>query len=137
MKLKPILVSLAVSAVLSAPAYAAKKAPPAVTLPSGVVVQTLQEGTGAQPKASNVVKVHYRGTLDNGTEFDSSYSRGKPAEFPLSRVIPCWTQGLQTMKVGGKARLTCPADTAYGRREVGPIPANSTLNFDVELLEIK
>lgn len=96
MKLKPILVLLAASAVLSVPAYAARKAPPAVTLPSGVVVQTLQEGTGAQPAANSVVKVHYRGTLDNGTEFDSSYSRGKPAEFPLSRVIPCWTQVLRS-----------------------------------------
>jgi len=132
---RTILAVLFASAIVSAPAYAAKKA--SVTLPSGVVVQTLVEGNGAKPTADNVVKVHYRGTLANGTEFDSSYSRGKPAVFPLSGVIPCWTQGLQTMKVGGKARLMCPPDTAYGSRAIpGKIPANSTLYFDVELLGI-
>ncbi len=107
------------------------------TLPSGVTVTHLKRGTGASPKASDTVTVHYRGTLQNGTEFDSSFARNKPISFPLSRVIPCWTQGVQTLKVGGKAKLTCPAATAYGKRGMpGTIPPNSTLNFEVELLGI-
>lgn len=83
--------------------------------------------------------MHYRGTLvDNGREFDSSYKRGEPASFPLSRVIPCWTQGIQTLRVGEKANLLCPAATAYGERGIpGTIPPNSTLNFEVELLAIE
>jgi FKBP-type peptidyl-prolyl cis-trans isomerase FkpA len=126
-------VAAAVLTGFAASAWAAKP----VTLPSGVVVQTVKEGKGAKPSASDTVTVHYRGTLVDGTEFDSSYSRGRPASFPLARVIPCWTQGVQQMKVGGKAKLTCPADTAYGAREIpGKIPANSTLHFDVELLDI-
>ena len=82
--------------------------------------------------------MHYRGTLTNGTEFDSSYKRGTPAEFPLNRVIKCWTEGVQKMKVGGKAQLTCPPAIAYGERGTpgGPIPPNATLNFEVELLGI-
>lgn len=105
--------------------------------PSGIVITTLKEGTGANPKASDTVKVHYRGTLTSGKEFDSSYDRGQPATFPLSRVIPCWTEGVQTMKVGGKAKLVCPPNLAYGSRGVpGVIPPNSTLTFEVELLEI-
>lgn len=107
------------------------------TLPSGVTVTHLKRGTGASPKASDTVTVHYRGTLENGTEFDSSFARNKPISFPLSRVIPCWTQGVQTLKVGGKAKLVCPADTAYGKRGMpGTIPPNSTLHFEVELLGI-
>lgn len=138
MKLKSILVLLFASAILSTPAFSADKAANAsVTLPSGVIVQTLTKGAGAKPTADDVVKVHYRGTLADGTEFDSSYSRGQPAQFPLKRVIACWTQALQTMNVGGTARLTCPADTAYGQRAVGKIPANSTLTFEVELLGIR
>ena len=84
------------------------------------------------------MRVHYRGTLPAGKEFDSSYSRGKPAEFPLNRVIPCWTEGLQRMKIGGKAKLTCPAAIAYGARGAGDglIPPNATLHFEVELLGI-
>jgi FKBP-type peptidyl-prolyl cis-trans isomerase FkpA len=83
------------------------------------------------------VTVHYRGTLTNGTEFDSSYKRREPASFPLDRVIPCWTQGLQKMRPGGKAKLFCPAQTAYGARGVpGTIPPDSTLIFEVELLGI-
>lgn len=90
------------------------------------------------PTAADRVKVHYRGTLLDGTEFDSSYKRNEPAVFPLSQVIRCWTQGVQTMKVGGKAKLTCPAATAYGERGAGSmVPPNATLNFDVELLSIQ
>jgi FKBP-type peptidyl-prolyl cis-trans isomerase FkpA len=85
-----------------------------------------------------VVKVHYRGTLQNGTEFDSSYKRGEPATFPLSGVIPCWTQGVQKLNVGEKAKLFCPSKTAYGARGAGGvIPPNSDLNFEVELLAIQ
>ncbi|MEN7531583.1 MULTISPECIES: FKBP-type peptidyl-prolyl cis-trans isomerase [unclassified Cupriavidus] len=109
----------------------------AETLPSGVVIETITKGTGPSPKATDSVKVHYRGTLTNGTEFDSSYKRGQPISFPLNGVIPCWTEGVQKMQVGGKAKLTCPASTAYGARGVpGTIPPNSTLNFEVELLGI-
>ena len=107
------------------------------TLPSGVVVTHLKTGQGATPTADNTVRVHYRGTLPNGTEFDSSYKRNEPISFPLRGVIPCWTQGVQKMHVGGKARLTCPAATGYGARGVpGVIPPNTELTFDVELLAI-
>ena len=107
------------------------------TLPSGVKVETKVEGKGAKPTAASVVKVHYRGTLDNGQEFDSSYKRGEPATFPLNGVIPCWTQGVATMAVGGKSVLTCPAETAYGERGAGAsVPPNSRLTFEVELLDI-
>jgi FKBP-type peptidyl-prolyl cis-trans isomerase FkpA len=105
-------------------------------LPSGVVVEHVSPGTGPQPTAADVVRVNYRGTLKDGTEFDNSAKHGGPAEFPLGRVIPCWTQGVATMKVGEKAKLTCPAATAYGPRAVGIIPANSDLVFEVELLGI-
>jgi FKBP-type peptidyl-prolyl cis-trans isomerase FkpA len=121
-------------AVLASSAYAA--AGDTETLPSGVIVTQIKEGTGAQPTAADTVSVNYRGTLANGDEFDSSYKRGQPAMFPLGRVIPCWTQGLQKMKVGGKAKLVCPAATAYGSRGVGSIPPNSDLTFEVELLKI-
>jgi len=108
------------------------------TLPSGVVVAHIKPGQGASPTADSAVRVHYRGTLPNGTEFDSSYKRNEPASFPLSGVIPCWTQGVQKMKVGGKARLTCPAATAYGARGVpGVIPPNTELTFEIELLGIE
>ena len=104
---------------------------------SGIVITTMKEGAGASPKSSSVVKVHYRGTLPDGTEFDSSYKRGQPATFALNRVIPCWTEGVQTMKVGGKVKLVCPSNLAYGSRGVaGTIPPNATLVFEVELLEI-
>lgn len=107
-------------------------------LPSGVVVTHLKQGSGSAPSASDTVKVHYRGTLVNGTEFDSSYRRNEPATFPLDRVIPCWTQGMQKMKPGGKARLFCPSQTAYGARGIpGTIPPDSVLIFDVELLGIE
>ena len=104
---------------------------------SGIGVTMLKEGTGANPKASDVVKVNYRGTLENGQEFDSSYKRGQPATFPLSRVIPCWTEGVQRMKPGGKAKLTCPPGIAYGARGAGGvIPPNATLNFEIELISV-
>ena len=111
----------------------------AQTLPSGLVYQSVKEGTGPSPAATDTVRVHYRGTFpDSGKEFDSSYSRGEPAEFPLNRVIPCWTEGVQKMKVGGKAKLVCPPAIAYGARGAGGvIPPNATLNFEVELIAIK
>ena len=118
----------------SAPALAANSE----TLPSGVVVTHGKVGQGASPSADSSVRVHYRGTLANGTEFDSSYKRKEPISFPLRGVIPCWTQGVQKMKVGGKATLTCPAATGYGARGVsGLIPPNSVLTFEVELLAIE
>jgi FKBP-type peptidyl-prolyl cis-trans isomerase FkpA len=108
------------------------------TLPSGVIIEHIKEGTGDMPLATDTVVAHYRGTLMDGKEFDSSYKRGEPIAFPLSRVVPCWTQGLQKIKVGGKARLTCPAATAYGERGVpGVIPGGAVLNFEVELVAIK
>ncbi len=118
-------------------AKAAAEAGASVTA-SGLVYRALQEGSGASPKATDTVKVHYRGTFPDGKEFDSSYSRGQPAEFPLNRVIPCWTEGVQKMKVGGKAKLACPSKIAYGERGAGGvIPPNATLLFEVELLAIK
>jgi FKBP-type peptidyl-prolyl cis-trans isomerase FkpA len=108
------------------------------TLPSGVKIVHTAPGTGASPLATSTVRVHYRGTLTSGQEFDSSYKRNAPASFPLNRVIPCWTEGLQKMKVGGKATLTCPPATAYGDRGAGSaVPPNATLNFNVELLAIE
>jgi FKBP-type peptidyl-prolyl cis-trans isomerase FkpA len=108
----------------------------AVKTASGLVYLETQAGTGEAPKATDTVKVHYRGTLIDGTEFDSSYKREQPASFPLNRVIPCWTEGLQKMKVGGKAKLVCPSDLAYGDRGRPSIPPGSTLVFEVELLEV-
>ena len=106
-------------------------------LPSGLIYQSVTEGTGASPVPSDVVKVNYRGTLRDGTEFDSSYARNEPATFPLGGVIPCWTEGLQKMKVGGKAVLTCPSSIAYGDQGSPPvIPGGAALRFEVELLEI-
>jgi FKBP-type peptidyl-prolyl cis-trans isomerase FkpA len=124
------------TAQTTAPAAKAKEVA-AVTTSSGLVYRSLVEGTGASPAASDVVKVHYRGTLMDGTEFDSSYARNQPAEFPLNRVIKCWTEGVQRMKVGGKAKLVCPPAIAYGERGApGAVPPNATLNFEVELLGI-
>lgn len=109
----------------------------AVKTDSGLVIVPLKEGTGASPKDTDTVKVHYRGTLVDGKEFDSSYKRGQPAEFPLNGVIKCWTEGVQKIKVGGKAKLVCPSTIAYGERGAGAtIPPNATLVFEVELLEI-
>lgn len=112
-------------------------APGAKKTASGLIYFETQAGTGAQPVPTDTVKVHYRGTLVNGTEFDSSFKRGTPAEFPLSGVIKCWTEGVAMMKVGGKAKLVCPSDIAYGERGAGgSIPPNSVLNFEVELIAI-
>lgn len=113
-----------------------------ITTSSGLVFKLMKAGTGPSPSATDTVKVHYRGTIadgvNKGKEFDSSYSRGQPAEFPLNRVIKCWTEGVQLLKVGGSARLTCPPAIAYGERGAGGglIPPNATLQFDVELLGI-
>jgi FKBP-type peptidyl-prolyl cis-trans isomerase FkpA len=105
---------------------------------SGMVYQEITPGKGEQPKATDTVKVNYRGTLIDGTEFDSSYKRNQPATFPLSGVIKCWTEGLQLMKVGGKSKLICPSDIAYGDRGSPPlIKPGSTLVFEVELLSIE
>jgi FKBP-type peptidyl-prolyl cis-trans isomerase FkpA len=112
--------------------------PGARRLESGVIISSITEGTGPSPKATDTVKVHYQGTLANGKVFDSSIQRGEPATFPLSGVIPCWTEGVQQMKVGGKSRLVCPASTAYGDHGAPPdIGPGATLFFDVELLGIE
>ena len=104
---------------------------------SGIVIKQTKEGTGPSPTASDQVKVHYEGRLIDGKVFDSSLARGEPATFPLSGVIACWTEGVQTMKVGGKAQLICPSNLAYGASGSPPtIPPQATLVFDVELLEI-
>ena len=131
-------------ALCAAPAWSqsdlaagAAKEPGASVSASGLVYRALNDGTGASPIATDLVKVHYRGTFPDGREFDSSYKRGRPAEFQLNRVIPCWTEGVQRMKVGGKARLTCPPAIAYGERGAGGvIPPNATLQFEIELLDI-
>jgi FKBP-type peptidyl-prolyl cis-trans isomerase FkpA len=115
---------------------AAAKEPGAVVTPSGLVFKSLVAGTGASPQATSTVKVNYRGTFVDGTKFDASADHGGPISFPLNRVIPCWTEGVQKLKVGGKAKLTCPSAIAYGARAMGPIAANSTLVFEVELLAI-
>ena len=134
--------SLALTATLAvASAYStAQTAPPATaaeTTPSGLIYRVVKEGTGPSPTATDTVKVHYRGTFPDGKEFDSSYKRGEAIEFPLNRVIKCWTEGVQRMKVGGKALLTCPPDIAYGERGAGGvIPPNATLQFEVELVGI-
>jgi FKBP-type peptidyl-prolyl cis-trans isomerase len=105
---------------------------------SGMIYQEITAGTGEPPKATDTVKVNYRGTLIDGTEFDSSYKRNQPATFPLSGVIKCWTEGLQLMKPGGKSKLVCPSDIAYGDRGSPPlIKPGSTLIFEVELLSIE
>jgi len=133
MRIIPVLLATTFTATLAIAAPADIE-----TLPSGVTVEKLNSTNGPRPNGSDQVRVHYRGTLENGNEFDSSYKRGQPAKFPLSRVIPCWSQGMQKLRVGEKARLICPPKTAYGEAGIpGVIPPNSTLNFDVELIDIE
>jgi FKBP-type peptidyl-prolyl cis-trans isomerase FkpA len=120
-------------------AYAEKAATEtgAVKTSSGLVYISLKDGTGASPTAADSVKANYRGTLIDGTEFDSSYKRGEPIDFPLNGVVKCWGEALQKMKVGGKARLVCPPEIAYGEQGAGgAIPPNATLIFEVELLAV-
>ncbi len=126
-----LLTSLAI-----APAAMAQAKP--VTTASGLVYESIKDGAGESPKATDTVKVQYMGMFLDGKEFDSSYKRGEPTEFPLNRVIPCCTEGVQRMKPGGKAKLTCPASIAYGERGAGGvIPPNTTLNFEVELISVR
>ena len=108
----------------------------AKTTESGLVYTEVKAGSGAQPKATDKVRVHYHGTLRDGSVFDSSVDRGQPAEFPLNRVIPCWTEGVAMMKVGGKSNLVCPASIAYGDQGRPGIPGGAALKFEVELIEI-
>jgi FKBP-type peptidyl-prolyl cis-trans isomerase len=107
------------------------------TLPSGLQYKVLAEGSGKSPKASNQVTVNYRGTLINGSEFDSSYKRGKPATFQVDKVVRGWTEALQLMKEGSKWQLFIPPELGYGERGTGPIPPNSVLIFEVELISVK
>ena len=125
--------------IVSSQPASAPASPAAAVAAAGpaLAYRSLREGRGAQPTATDTVQVHYRGTLPDGTEFDSSYKRNAPASFPLNRVIKCWTEGVQRMKVGGKAQLTCPPELAYGSRGAGStIPPNATLLFEIELLAI-
>jgi FKBP-type peptidyl-prolyl cis-trans isomerase FkpA len=120
-----------------AQADSARQEPGVTITQSGLIYRSLTDGSGPSPAATDTVKVHYRGTLPDGKEFDSSYKRGEPATFALDRVIRCWTEGVQRMKVGGKAKLVCPPSIAYGERGAGGvIPPNATLVFEVELLAI-
>jgi FKBP-type peptidyl-prolyl cis-trans isomerase FkpA len=113
------------------------KEPGAERSATGVIYIPITAGTGPSPKATDTVRVHYHGTLRDGTVFDSSVQRGEPVTFPLNGVIPCWTEAVQKMKTGGKAKLVCPSDTAYGDAGQGPIPGGATLIFEVELLGIE
>ena len=132
------LQSTRVAAVGKAALDKAAAEPGAKRMESGLIYTTKSEGSGPQPKSTDTVKVHYHGTLPNGKVFDSSVERGEPATFPLNGVIPCWTEGVQMMKVGGKSRLVCPASIAYGDRGAPPdIGPGATLIFDVELIGIE
>jgi len=111
--------------------------PGAIRTESGMIYVESRPGTGPSPGPTDQVKVHYRGTLANGAVFDSSIDRGEPAVFALNAVIPCWTEALQRMKVGGRAAITCPAEIAYGDRGAGAIKPGAALHFEVELLGIE
>ena len=130
--------SLALAQAAPAPAEPATPtdAGAVITTSSGLVFKLVRQGKGPSPQATDTVKVHYRGTFPDGKEFDSSYKRGQPAEFPLNRVIKCWTEGVQRLQVGGMAQLTCPPAIAYGPNGRSSIPPNATLHFEVELLGI-
>jgi FKBP-type peptidyl-prolyl cis-trans isomerase FkpA len=133
----PALAQAAAAQPAAAQPAAAPAKPGAVVTASGLEYRVLKEGSGPSPAATDTVRVHYRGTFTDGREFDSSYTRGQPTAFPLNRVIKCWTEGVQLMKVGGKAQLTCPPAIAYGVRGAGGvIPPNTTLLFEIELLDI-
>jgi FKBP-type peptidyl-prolyl cis-trans isomerase FkpA len=137
----PLVLALPLAAAAQGaadPLKAAAAESGAVVTDSGLVYRSLKDGSGPSPAAADTVKVHYRGSFPDGKEFDSSFKRNQPAEFPLNRVIRCWTEGVQKMKVGGKAKLTCPSAIAYGERGTpgGPIPPNAVLQFEVELLGI-
>ena len=138
MKYAVALAVLACSSLASAQSPAPAPAPGAPTVTaSGLSFQSIKDGTGASPSATDTVRVHYKGTFMDGREFDSSHQRGRPAEFALNRVIKCWTEGVQRMKVGGKASLVCPPAIAYGERGAGGvIPPNATLKFEIELLDV-
>lgn len=128
---KVVLSGLVALAMTGAQAGAPEKTP------SGLIYESLRDGTGEKASPEATVQVNYRGTLANGTEFDSSYKRGQPASFPLNRVIPCWTEGVAKMREGGKAKLTCPPSIAYGSRGAGSaVPPDATLTFEVELLKV-
>ena len=134
----PLILLAQAAMAQNAVTTAAAKEEGAVLTPSGLVYRSLKDGNGANPTASDKVTVHYKGTFPDGREFDSSYKRGQPIDFPLNRVIACWTEGVQRMKVGGKAKLTCPPEIAYGSRGAGSaVPPNATLLFEVELLGIQ
>jgi FKBP-type peptidyl-prolyl cis-trans isomerase FkpA len=133
-----VVAAAAAVSLFAASAASAQNAPAPVTTPSGLIYQSLVEGKGTSPGPTDTVKVQYRGTFMDGKEFDSSYKRNEPIEFPLNGVIACWTEGVQKMKPGGKAKLTCPPAIAYGARGAGGvIPPNATLNFEIELLSVK
>lgn len=130
----PVLAQTGADPVLAA---AAKEAGAKVTA-SGLVILMVKEGAGPQPTAASTVRVHYKGMFPDGREFDSSYKRGEPIEFPLNGVIKCWTEGVALMKVGGAAKLTCPSSIAYGARGAGGvIPPHATLVFEVVLLGMR
>ena len=132
------LIISAIISLLASTSFAGEPAKESKTTKSGLQYTSLVEGTGAIPGATDTVSVNYRGTLLNGREFDSSYKSGRPAEFRLNNVIKCWTEGLQMMKVGGKAELVCPSNIAYGEEGiVGSVPRFATLIFEVELLAVK
>ena len=131
--------AVAVAEKQASDAWVAEQAaqPGAQRSATGVVVIPMTEGTGANPTADSTVRVHYHGTLRDGSVFDSSVQRGEPISFSLNGVIPCWTEGVQKIKVGGKSKLVCPADTAYGDQGQGSIPGGAALAFEVELLAIE
>ena len=132
------LIILIIICLLATTSIAGEPEKETKTTKSGLQYTSLIEGTGATPGSTDTVSVNYRGTLLNGREFDSSYKSGRPTEFRLNNVIKCWTEGLQMMKVGGKAELVCPSNLAYGEEGiVGSVPRFATLIFEVELLAIK